>query len=194
MKMPLVIALLSISAAVAGEGRQPQPSSAPSFVPAPGQRFSLDLDTAPGASSNWQHHDLGSLSALRATIRVPRIGRDAKWAPSFSVWLEKADAKQALDRVGIQFVSFGQKLPLITRMVQFQAGKLAQTENSEKTLNLSEKVTVEIMWATPHVVTINIGDSESHTLNIPWSIDSVEVSASTGEMQVDPLVLGTVGQ
>src|SRR5271155_880927 len=116
MKTLLVIAMDLLSTSIAGEERRPQTSHLSSFVPAPGQTFSLDLDTVPGKYSNWRHHDLGSISALRATMRIPTIRRDAKWAPSFSIWVEKADPKQppdSPDRVGIQFVSLGQKLPLV---------------------------------------------------------------------------------
>jgi hypothetical protein len=193
MKMLLLTVAILMSASLAQDARQQQPPTAQMFVPASGQTFSLDLDTAAGAYSNWGHHDLGSLSALRATIRIPRIRKDAKWAPAFTVWVQRSEPRQAPDRVGVQFFAPNKKPPLAIRMVQFQAGKLTTTETSRRTININESITVEIVWATPNMVTIKIGDSETHTLSVPWSIASVEFVASTGEMKVDPLVLGTVG-
>lgn len=84
-----------------------------SFIPAAGQSFYLDLDTAEGAFSLWRHYDLGSLSALRATIRILRIREDLKWAPSFTIFLQ--DTKTGpLPRngVGVQFAPVDRKLPL----------------------------------------------------------------------------------
>lgn len=191
MKTLFIVVMVLVSASLAQDARQQQPSSAQSFVPAPGQTFSLDLDTAAGTYSNWWHHDLGSLSALRATIRIPVIREDAKWTPAFSLWVHKSESGQVPDRVGIQFVELNQKLPLAIRVVQFQAEKAILTELFLKAININENVNVEIVWAAPNIVTIKIGDSETHTLSVPWSIGSVEVAASTGEMKVDPLVLGT---
>jgi hypothetical protein len=190
----IVVMIVLVSASLAPDARRRQLSSVQSFVAAPGQTFSLDLDTAAGAYSNWRHHDLGTLSALRATIRIPVIRKDPKWAPAFSLWVQKSESGQVLDRIGVQFFAPNQKPPLAIRVVQFQAGKLTLTENSGKTISINESVTVEIVWATPNMVTIKIGDSETHNLSVPWSIDSAEVTASTGEMKVDTLVFSTIGR
>lgn len=57
-------------------------------------------------------------------------------------------------------------------------------------VGLDQEVVVEIVWVKPHIVTIKIGD-EIHNLNLPWSVESVNVTASTGEMEIDQLMLGT---
>jgi hypothetical protein len=80
----------------------------------------------------------------------------------------------------------------VIRVVRFEGGKSVATESSNKTIGLDENLTVEISWGTPHTATIKIGDSETHKVSVPWSIDSVGVSVSTGEMEVSPLVLGDV--
>ena len=199
MKSLLVVTMVLVSASLAQDGGQ-QPSSVQSFVPTPGQTFTMDLDTAAGAYSKWRHLDLGSLSALRATIRIPVIRKDAKWSPVFSLWVEKSESGRMPDRVGVQIFAPNQgvqifapnqEVPLGIRVVQLQAGKVTLTEKSGKAINLNESVTVEINWATPKIVRIKIGDSETHNLSVPWSIDSVELGASTGEMKVEPLVFTT---
>jgi hypothetical protein len=51
-----------------------------------------------------------------------------------------------------------------------------------------------MVWETPHIVAIRIGDTEVHKVSIPWSIDSLAVDASTGQLKVDPLELGSPGK
>ena len=172
---------------------QQRPSALLSFVPDPGQTFSLDLDTATGRYSNWRHNNLGAVSALLATIRIPALRKDAKWRPVFSVWVQKTESGHVLDRVGIQFFTRTQEFPLAIRVVRTEAGKLTLTETSAKEVKMNEAVTVQILWTTPNIVTIKIGESETHNVKIPWSIDSVEIAASTGEMKLDPLIFGNVG-
>src|SRR5437899_4885131 len=75
------------------------------FAPAPGQSFFLDLDSAAGAFSQWRHDELGSLNSLRALLRVPRIRKDRKWLPTFSIALQpdrlKNRANNRLFPVGV---------------------------------------------------------------------------------------------
>jgi len=163
-----------------------------SFSPAPSQVFYLDLDTAAGASSQWRHDIVGSLSALRATVRVSMIRPDPKWSPTFSLWLQKSEAGQKHNRVTLQFSTPNQKPPLLIRIVRIDDGKLVADESSDTTVNLGESVNLEMAWTNPNMLIIKIGNSEAHKMTIPWLIDSVGVSASTGEMEVDPLVLGSV--
>jgi hypothetical protein len=192
MRTVFVILAVFFGAALAQDTHQSHPP-AQSFAPATGQTFYLDLDTAESAYSQWRHDDLGSLSAMRATIRVLRVRKAAKWDPAFSLWLQKTEAGQMRNRVELQLVAPHGKPPLLIRVVQFEGGKSVATESSNKTIGLNENLTVEIAWGTPHTATIKIGDSETHKVSIPWLIDSVGVSVSTGEMEVNPLVLGGVG-
>jgi hypothetical protein len=62
----------------------------------------------------------------------------------------------------------------------------------QSTLKLNEDVRVEMVWATPHLVVIRIGDAEEKAIQIPWVASRVEVTGSTGEVKLDPLVLGTM--
>ena len=169
------------------------PPPAQSFVPAISQTFYLDLDAPEGVYSQWRHDDLGSLSAMRATIRVLRVRQPAKWDPVFSLWLHKTEAGQKGSRLELRLFANHGKPPLVIQIVRFEGGKSVAIESSNKTIGLNENLTVEFSWGTPHTATIKIGDSETHKISVPWSIDSVGVYASTGEMEVDPLVLGNVG-
>jgi hypothetical protein len=167
--------------------------SADSFSPAPSQVFYLDLDTAAGASSQWRHDVVGPLNALRATVRIPAIQPDPKWSPTFALWLEKKEAGQKHDRVTLQVLTPpGQKPPFAIRILRVDDGKLIAEEASDTAVHLGESVNLEMVWTTPNLLTIKIGSSEVHKISIPWLIDSVGVSASTGELEIDPLVLGSV--
>lgn len=189
----LLITVTFLCAALAQNSTQLAPPSQ-AFVPATSQTFSLDLDTGEGAFSEWRHDDLGSLSGMRATMHIPRLGRDAKWAPTFSLWLQHTEAGQTRNKIALQFSAPNRKPPLVVRVVQFEDGKLVSTASLSRTIDLNDRLVVEMVWGTPHMVTIKIDDAEVHKANIPWFIDSVGVSASTGELTVDSLVLGSLGK
>lgn len=59
-------------------------------------------------------------------------------------------------------------------------------------LDVSEQAGVTIDWHTPHVVTITLSDGETQQIEVPWTIENVVAAASTGEMEVNPIVLGTL--
>src|ERR1019366_9320016 len=193
MRTLLIIVTASLGVVLAQSTPQ-SPLPEQSFVAATGQRFYLDLDTAEGNYSEWRHEDLSSLSAMRATIRFPRVGKDPKWAPTFSLWLQKTEAGRTRNSVGLQLFAPSRKPPLSVRVVQLEDGKVVSTENLRRAIDLNENLVVEMAWETPHIVAIRIGETEVHKVSIPWSIDSVAVGASTGELKVDPLVMGNLGK
>jgi hypothetical protein len=111
------------------------------------------------------------------------------------LWLEKSGAEQKHNRITVQFFTPpNQKPPLAIRILRVDDGKLAVSESSDTTVSLDETVDLKMVWTTPNMLMIKIGNSEVHEVPIPWLIDSVGVSSSTGEMEVDPLVLGSVGR
>ena len=188
------VILLLLAAVSCSVFAQDTRQSIESFSPSPGQVFYLDLDTAPGASSQWRHDVVGTLSALQATVRVPTIRPDPKWSPTFALWLEKSGEGQKHNRVTVQFFTPpNQKPPLAIRILRVDDGKLAVSESSDTTVSLDENVKLEMVWTTS-MLTIKIGSSEVHKVPIPWLIDSVGVSASTGEMEVNRLVLGSAAR
>src|SRR5579864_8237258 len=122
MKKVFFLCVVFLGSSLAQDAQQSTPA-AQTFAPAAGQRFYLDLDTAEGAFSEWGHKDLGALTALQATLRVPRLRKDNKFVPAFSVWLQNTEAGQVRNSVGLQLFAPNRKPPLLIRIVQTVAGK-----------------------------------------------------------------------
>jgi hypothetical protein len=163
-----------------------------SFVPSPSQSFYLDLDTAEGSFSQWRHEDLASLSALSATIRVPRLRNDRKWDPTFCLWLLDAGIGEERRRLGVRLTAPRKKPPLGIQIIQADKGELISSDTLPIEVGLNEDLTVGMVWAKPHSVTITVGERETRTIPLPWLVESIAVTASTGQLKIDPLILGTV--
>ncbi len=170
------------------------PQAKPSFIPATGQTFYLDLDTAEGAFSQWRHDDLGGLCALHASIRLFRLRNDPKWRPTFGIWLEDNEVSYERKRMGLQFWAKDRKAPLDIRIIQFDGPKPIDIQTLSTTVGLDANIPVEMVWLRPQSVTIRIGQNETHRLNVPWKIEHIAVTASTGQMNIEPLVLGCVNK
>jgi hypothetical protein len=173
---------------------QPQDQSAPGaqeFVVAPGQTFYLDLDSPGGKFSEWRHEDVKSLSGLRAVVRVPRIRKDSKWLPAFTISLESNDDENSANALGLQLATGrNKKPPLSIRLIGRLNGKPIEAIPLQKSLALDEKVAIEMSWPTPKAIVVTVGD-ESHTINVPWTVGKVVISGSTGEVKVDPLTFAS---
>jgi hypothetical protein len=178
--LTLFVLIISGNAAVRGQ----------EFIKAAGQTYYLDLDTKEGAFSEWRNDDIGAFTALRATVRIPTIRKDPKWSPNFVILIRGGD-QSVFGIVGVRFVAPERTSPLTIEVVQRLAdGRLVTQYRVDKTLKLDEKIDIDMDWSTPGTVTIKVG-ANSYTLNILSQIEHVQVSASTGEMTVDPLVLGS---
>jgi hypothetical protein len=186
--IPIVLLVL-LGTAIA----QDAPRLVEQFSPDPSQVFHLDLDTAAGSLSQWRHDVIDPLSALRAKVRIPMMRPGPQWSPTFSLWLQKNGTEQKHNRVTLQFFTPNQKPPLFIRILRVDDGKMVVNETTESTVDLGDTLNVEMSWKTPNTLMIKLGDSERIKIAIPWVIESIGVSASSGEMEVDPLVLGTVG-
>jgi len=162
------------------------------FAPAPGQSFFLDLDSAAGAFSQWRHDELGSLNSLRALLRVPRIRKDRKWLPTFSIALQSNDLKNRANNLLFQVVVLDGKLPMKMRLTGHVGGRPIQEIPLQTTLSLNEALKLEITWAQQQLITVRIGDVETRAVRIGWPVSSVIVAGSTGQLKIDPLVFGTV--
>jgi hypothetical protein len=108
------------------------------------------------------------------------------------ILLASADKKDAANDVGLQILTLTGKSPLDMRIAGHPGGKKLAEIPLQSTLKLNEDVRVEMVWATPHLVVIRIGDAEEKAIQIPWVASRVEVTGSTGEVKLDPLVLGTM--
>jgi hypothetical protein len=182
--------LLTIGACVVLTlGARPQATSTQSFAPSANQRFYLDLDTAEGAFSQWRHEDLKSLNALSATIRVPRLRKDSKWLPAFTIWLQDVGVDDQRHRIGVQLTAPNRKPPLEVRIIHVDKKELIGSEVLPIKIGLDEDLPVEMVWATPNSVTVKVGE-QTRKINVAWVVESVGLSASTGQMKVDPLILG----
>jgi hypothetical protein len=191
---PSALVLLVLLACGAGaRGAQGSVSKPPEFVPDPGQSFSLDLDTMSGHFSIWQHDHVGSLSGFHATISVPRIAEDPRWAPAFSICVHDSGSGNGGHELCVQIVAPTKNPPLEVYVFRRDTGTKTGEDSFQKTVDLNETVDVAISWATPGSLTIEIG-TETHQYKIPWDVDSVSIASSTGELKVDPLVFGKSGQ
>lgn len=160
------------------------------FIKATGQTYYLDLDTKEGAASEWRLDDLGTVTALRATVSIPTIRQDPTWSPNFVILLRGGDQSKQ-NSAGVRISTSDRNSPLIIQVVQSLAGgRLADVYSAGKTLEMNEKIDIEMDWSSPGTVTIKIGAS-LYTLKIPSKIERVQISSSTGEMLVDPLVMGS---
>ncbi|MGC2197966.1 MAG: hypothetical protein WA628_25065 [Terriglobales bacterium] len=165
------------------------------FQPAPSQRFYLDLDTAEGKYSQWSTDDVGTLNAIRASLVVKRLATHAHWMPSFVLAL----GKNAPDRLGqlsnsvsLQISSPDRHPPLELRIVRYDNGYKTVDEKLDKTLEVNEKLEVELFFAMPDTIVLNLGSAGVRKVKVPWKPGSVIVTGSTCEVMIDPLELGTV--
>jgi len=170
-----------------------QNRSAPAggFVVAPGQTFYMDLDSAGGQFSQWRHEDVKALSGLRAVVRVPRIRKDRKWLPAFTISVASNDDESSANGLGLQLATGrNKKPPLSIRLIGRLNGKPIEEIPFQKSLALDEKVAIEMSWATPKVIVVTVGD-ESRSIDVPWIVSRVVISGSTGELKVDPLTFAS---
>jgi hypothetical protein len=188
----LSILLGVVCCIVLGPDAAPTPQANPSFIPATGQAFYLDLDSAQDAFSEWRHDDLRGLCALHATIRVLRLRNDPRWLPTFSISLQDSEVLSKRKVVGLQFLAKDRKAPLAVRIIERDGPKQVGVQGSSTTLALDVTVPVEMVWLPSQPVTIRIGQNESHSVNVSWRITRLAVSAMTGQMKIDPLVLGCI--
>jgi hypothetical protein len=162
------------------------------FSPAPSQTFYLDLDAPPGAFSRWRHDSLGPLDALRARLRVPRIRKDGKWKPTFVLYVQGNDDSKLADELGLQIYAMDDKFPMRMRLAGRLHGKPIEEIPLQTMLRIDEELKVEMTWASPHAITFLIGTTETRTIKVSWSVCKALITASTGELKVDSLELGTV--
>lgn len=172
----------------------PAPQASLTFIPSAGQTYYLDLDSAEAAVSQWRRDDLGGLCALIASVRIPRLRKHIGVEPTFSLWLQNSAVAGKPKSVGLQISTRISKPPLDLRVLQYDGADLITSENSNTKLNLDDAIQVEMAWLPEHSVVIRIGKNEKHALKVPWQIDRIAITASTGEMKVDPLILGCIGQ
>ncbi len=188
--LSLVIILVSRSL-LAQTAPAPLPGK---FNPATGQTFFLDLDTAAGKFSQWRKDDLEGFSALRTELRIERLVNDATWFPTFTIMVASGEAEGNANSLSVQFIAPDHKAPLIARIVGRLKSKPIEEIPLSTKLKLGERVVVEVSWAEANLITVRVGERDSHTIRVPWKVDLLRVTGSTGEVTFDPLVLGTASR
>jgi len=162
--------------------------------PALEQSYYIDLDVASGTFSQWRYNDIGPLNNLHGILRVPRLRKDPKWRPTFTIFL-KSDTKQpSSNELGLQISASDAKSPLKMQLVGSVAGNPIQSIPLATTVAVSEDLKVKMSWSLPpQVIEITVGDSETRTVQVAWAVHSIAVTGSTGQMKIDPLVLAASG-
>jgi hypothetical protein len=158
-------------------------SMAQEFVGAANQTFYLDLDTQEGAYSQWRQDDTASLTSLRAKVRILRVGKDKRYAPAFTIAVQNRTTKYS---AGVQLYSPDRKPLLVFRDIRQDKYSYV---GFDRRLKLDEPIDIEMNWATPKVLIVKVG-GETKKLELASPIDSIAISASTGELKVEPLELG----
>ena len=184
--------LLVLASCVVYAQHSDQQGGPKKFVPSPGHAFYLDLDSAAGAFSTWRNDDLGSMNSVRAVLRVPRVRKHSSWAPVFSIGLENNENDAARNNLWLQLVAVNGKTPMKVRLFGHIGGKPIQETPFQITLPLNEDLDVAISWGTDQVVSVTVGNAETHAIRIPWQIKSTVVSSSTGQLKINRLLLGRV--
>ena len=162
------------------------------FVPAPGEAFSIDLDSPAGRFSQWRHEDVTALTSLRAVVRVLTLRKDARWRPAFTICLESGDDESSEDSLGLQLAAADQKPPLTIKVIGRLNGEPIKEVGFQTALKLNEALNIDMSWRTPQLIMIRVGDAETLSVKVPWSVSKVRITGSTGEMAVNPLVFGGV--
>ena len=176
-------------------GQTPTDALFKAFQVAPNQHFYLDLDSAEGSYSQWRNDDLGTLNAIRASVTIKKMSTHIKWLPTFFVALAKnapERASESPDSVRVQLWSPDRRPPLEMRIVQYHNGQIVAEEKLGKTLELSEKMDIELFFVAPDTIILNLGSAGIKKVKVSWKPTSAVVIGSSGQMKVEPLELGTV--
>ena len=163
------------------------PASADSFRPAPGpSTLILDSNTQSGNAATWKIGDLGSVNAVRASVRVHRLDYDPFKTPSFTITLSGDAYKVVFNILSTNF-----RPPLAMRLEHWVDGKFWQQQSFSAALKLDENLDVAIDWTANGNVTVQAGN-ETRTIYLGAPVTSVEFSASVGEVDFAPFKVGRV--
>jgi len=161
------------------------PAWAETFTLSPPGAMSVDLDTRNGAYSFWRIEDAGSINTIRATLQIHRLGEDPRWAPAFTV-----SCIGGADRIAFRIKSLDRKPPLTMHLEYMKDGKVVEEQDYLATIGLDEKIELTVTWTVDSAVSVRVGD-EKRTITLGAPIRSVEIDGSTGEIELNPLAIGT---
>jgi hypothetical protein len=181
--LPIRLVLVAVGAWLAGAPA----AYGQTFIPAPNQGFSADLDTMEGSYSVWIKRDLGSLSALHATIEVARLGKGGRWVPAFGFWVLTGDGKGR--KFGVQVIAeaWASPMPAYTSL----EGKPQTNLHVRQKIALGQKTDLDMDWGTPGKLLYRFGDANWEEVPLPSEVRGIEISASSGELDLQSVVLGS---
>lgn len=146
----------------------------------------LDLDVKSGNYSTWRIDDASGINAIRTTLQIHRLGADdPRWAPAFTITLKNGDAL-----VTFQIQSEHRQPPLSLHFEANRGDEEIDDQTFTFTLGLDEKLDVAIDWTADGTVSIKAGP-EKRTIALGVPIKAVSFGASTGEVEFNPLQIGT---
>lgn len=163
------------------------PAWAESFTPAlvPGTLI-LDSSGQNGNINTWKIDDVGSINAVRTSVRVHRLDYDPFKTPSFTVTLSGGDYKVVFNILSKDF-----KPPLSMRLEHWVDGAFYDQRTFSAILNRDESLDVAIDWTEDGKVTVQAG-GETKTIYLGAPVTFVEFSASVGEIDFAPFKVGHV--
>lgn len=158
------------------------------FKPAPNATHLIDLDTRQGAYSSWSVTDLAGVDAVRATMTVKLLGDHPRWAPAYG--LEVGDGEES---VRVQILSVDRKT-LKLFIVRLE-GSQEWEQHPDAEIALDQPVEVAFDWTPDGKVAVVVHPQGRPALRREFRLRAaptkVEASASTGELALTPLRLGS---
>src|SRR5580704_299115 len=176
------LVLLGVSALV-------QPSSAATFSPAPQASYLIDLDTPSQHLSVWDLNDLGTLNALRATVKINAIvPTDGKVKPGFLIGFTNGDEMASV------FIADAPKGGgLVMGLGATRGDKRLGGGGvflSAVTIGIAQAFDLAIDWTADGKLTATLNGRESYTVQLSKAPTKLEIEGSSGEIELNPLTLG----
>jgi uncharacterized caspase-like protein len=149
----------------------------------------FDLNVLGGQIVRKTIGDAATTLSLRATISVSALANDPKWSPVFLIGFESTDKKGF---AGIEIQAHHRQTPLIvgTKVRDEAVTGHGHVERFKKTLDLREKLTVEMSWAKEGRLLVRVNGSEYRELARAANLSALKVIVSTGDLGIENLVLG----
>lgn len=162
------------------------------FKKAPGQTFGIDLDTPGGDMSQWRDEDLNGVTAVQASIRIGELRFDEHWLPVFTLWFDQVEGTSAVHRYGVQFLSRNRQSPLTVMVVEGDGfTKEKPIFTASEPLEMYAPLKIQCSWDNS-TFNVELGNKDKFSTRMTGHINRIMVTSSTGEISLDPLVLGNM--
>lgn len=163
------------------------------FTPAPNGRQMFDLDTAAGAYSLWQKDDLAGLGAARISFALRQVRPDPGWVANFQFALTRGD-----DRVTVSGVYVKHQDAFVVALKRMKGLTVLSEQRFETALKIDEVNSLDLDWDPSGKVTAVLRPAASADpaagerleAQLPAAVTGMQVSNSTGELEVTALAFG----